>query len=216
MKRLIITLALVTLGFTSAQAQLLGGLKNLFKDAAEDIVEKVEEETGSSELAAGLGALLGEILPEAEVPGTWQYVDVAVEFVSDDALSQAGGSVAAETVEEKIAPMLTKIGIKPGAFSFTFNEDGTATTTLGKKTISGTWKYDKEQEVVTLGLNEKEYQMRMTVGAENINILFKADKLLELIKTLSSKSSNTTITAISAVTKAYSGMNLGFECERVE
>lgn len=216
MKRLIITLALVTLGFTSAQAQLLGGLKNLFKDAAEDIVEKVEEETGSSELAAGLGALLGEILPEAEVPGTWQYVDVAVEFVSDDALSQAGGSVAAETVEEKIAPMLTKIGIKPGAFSFTFNEDGSATTTLGKKTISGTWKYDKEQEVVTLGLNEKEYQMRMTVGAENINILFKADKLLELIKTLSSKSSNTTITAISAVTKAYSGMNLGFECERVE
>lgn len=216
MKRLIVTLAVVVMGFTSAHAQLLGGLKDLFKEAAEDVVEKVEEETGNSALADGLNALMGALVPETEIPGTWQYIDVAVEFESDDALTQAGGSVAAETVEKKIAPMLTKVGINPGAFSFTFAEDGTATTTLGKKTITGTWAYDKELEVVTLGLKEKEYKVRMTVSGENINILFEADKLLELIKTLSSKSSNTTVAAIATVTKAYNGMNIGFECEKVK
>jgi hypothetical protein len=217
MKKLFVTLALVVLGLGSAKAQFdLGSLASKLKDAAGDLVDKVGEETGSSELAAGLDALLGALLPETEIPGTWEYLDVAVEFESSDALTQAGGALAAETVEDKIAPMLSKLGIKPGAFRFTFNEDGTATTTVGKKTISGTWKYDKEKEIVTLGLKNKEFQMRMTVNGENINILFEANKLLELVKTISAKSSNATITAIGAVVKAYDGMNIGFECKKVK
>lgn len=217
MKKLFVTLALVVLGLGSAKAQFdLGSLASKLKDAAGDLVDKVGEETGSSELAAGLDALLGALLPETEIPGTWQYLDVAVEFESGDALTQAGGALAAETVEDKLAPMLTKLGIKPGAFSFTFNEDGTATTTVGKKTVKGTWSYDKKAEVVTLGLNKKEYKVRMTVSGDNINILFEADKLLDLVKTISSKSSNTTVAAIAAIVKTYDGMNIGFECEKIK
>lgn len=217
MKKLVLSLALVVLGLGSANAQFdLGSLAGKLKEAAGNLVDKVEEETGSSEIAAGLESLIGAFLPETEIPGTWEYLDVAVEFESSDALTQAGGALAAETVEDKIAPMLTKLGIKPGAFRFTFNEDGTATTTLGKKTISGTWKYDKEKEIVTLGLKNKEFQMRMTVNGENINILFEANKLLELVKTISAKSSNATITAIGAVVKAYDGMNIGFKCKKVK
>lgn len=217
MKKLVLSLALVVLGLGSANAQFdLGSLAGKLKEAAGNLVDKVEEETGSSEIAAGLESLIGAFLPETEIPGTWEYLDVAVEFESSDALTQAGGALAAETVEDKIAPMLTKLGIKPGAFRFTFNEDGSATTTLGKKTISGTWKYDKEKEIVTLGLKNKEFQMRMTVNGENINILFEANKLLDLVKTISAKSSNATITAIGAVVKAYDGMNIGFECKKVK
>jgi hypothetical protein len=217
MKKLVLSIVLVVLGLDSANAQFdLGSLAGKLKEAAGNLVDKVEEETGSSEIAAGLESLIGAFLPETEIPGTWEYLDVAVEFESSDALTQAGGVLAAETVEDKIAPMLTKLGIKPGAFRFTFNEDGTATTTVGKKTISGTWKYDKEKEIVTLGLKNKEFQMRMTVNGENINILFEANKLLELVKTISAKSSNATITAIGAVVKAYDGMNIGFECKKVK
>lgn len=217
MKRLIVTLSLIVLGMATTKAQFnLDGLKSMFKDAAEEITEKVEEETGSSELAAGLEALVNAILPATEIPGVWEYVDVAVEFESSDAITQAGGAIAAETVEGKIAPMLTKLGITPGAFSFTFNEDGTATTTVGKKTVSGTWKYDKKSEIVTLGLKNKEYQVRMVVSGENINILFAADKLLDLVKTISSKSNNKTLTTIATVANAYDGMNIGFECKKVK
>ncbi len=217
MKKLVLTIVLVVLGLGSANAQFdLGSLAGKLKEAAGNLVDKVEEETGSSEIAAGLESLIGAFLPETEIPGTWEYLDVAVEFESSDALTQAGGALAAETVEDKIAPMLTKLGIKPGAFRFTFNEDGTATTTVGKKTISGTWKYDKEKEIVTLGLKNKEFQMRMTVNGENINILFEANKLLDLVKTISAKSNNATITAIGAVVKAYDGMNIGFECKKVK
>ena len=91
-----------------------------------------------------------------------------------------------------------------------------AWTTLAKKTVKGTWKYDKENESVTLGLSGKEFTTRMTAGEKNINILFKADKLLELIKTVSSTSSNTTLATIGAIAKTYDGMNIGFECEKLQ
>ena len=191
----------------SAKAQFnLGSLLN----QAKDVVSEVAGDAMPEEVQQ----ILSVLLPEVEIPGTWSYVDVAVEFDSEDALTKAGGTVAAETVEAKIAPMLAKIGIQKGAFSFTFKEDGTVTTTLAKKEVSGTWKFDKEQEVVTLGIKGKEFTTRMTVVGDNINILFKADKLLELVKTISEKSSNTTLATIGAVAKAYDGMNIGFECEK--
>lgn len=213
MKKLCIVLSLLVMGSLSARAQFdLGSLLNKAKEVVSDVAGEATEEA----LPEGLQQLLGALLPEVEIPGTWSYVDVAVEFESEDALTNAGGKVAAETVEGKIAPMLAKVGIQKGAFSFTFNENGTLTTTLAQKSVSGTWKFDKEQEVVTLGIKGKEFTTRMVVCGDNICILFGADKLLELVKTISAKSSNTTLATIGAIVKAYDGMNIGFECEKIE
>ncbi len=216
MKKIITLLGMVLLGSLSAHAQFdLGSLFNKAKEAVSEVAGDAISDAAEEYLPEELQSLLGVLIPEVEIPGTWRYVDVAVEFDSEDAITKAGGKVAAETVEEKLAPMLTKVGIKPGAFTFTFEEDGKVTTTLAKKTVSGTWAFDKEQEVVTLGIAGKEFHTRMTINGENINILFKADKLLELIKTISAKSSNSTLATIGAVAKAYDGMNIGFECEKV-
>ena len=213
MKKLVVLLGVVLLGTLSMQAQFnLSSLLDKAKEAVSDVAGDVVDEYIPEEVQE----LLGIAIPEVEIPGTWSYVDVAVEFTSADALTNAGGKVAAQTVEEKLAPMLTKVGIKQGAFTFTFEEDGTLTTTLAKKTVKGTWKYDKENESVTLGLSGKEFTTRMTAGEKNINILFKADKLLELIKTVSSTSSNTTLATIGAIAKTYDGMNIGFECEKLQ
>ena len=215
MKRTILIFSLL-LCTISARAQFdLGSLLNKAKDAVSEVAGDTTSSAAEEALPEGLQKLLGALLPEVEIPGTWSYVDVAVEFESEDALTKAGGKVAAETVEGKIAPMLAKVGIQKGAFSFTFNEDGTVTTTLAQKTVSGTWKFDKEQEVVTLGIKGKEFTTRMVVCGDNICILFGADKLLELIKTISAKSSNTTLATIGAIAKAYDGMNIGFECEKI-
>lgn len=213
MKKLFIMLSLVVATTLSANAQLdLGALFGKVKEAATEAAGDAIDEVVPEEIQS----LLGIAIPELEIPGTWSYVDVAVEFESTDALTNAGGVVAAETVEQKLAPMLAKVGIKEGAFTFTFNEDGSVSTTLGKKNVKGTWKYDKKSESVTLGLSGKEFTTRMTESGDNINILFKADKLLELIKTLSSKSSNSTLVAVAAIAKSYDGMNIGFECEKIK
>lgn len=213
MKKTFILLGVMLLGSLSAHAQFdLGSLFNKAKEVVSDVAGNAIDEV----IPEDVQQLLGIALPEVEIPGTWSYVDVAVEFESADAITNAGGKVAAETVEDKLAPVLTKVGIKPGAFSFTFEEDGKVTTSLAQKSVSGTWKYDKEQELVTIGISGKEFHTRMTVNNQNINILFKADKLLELIKTISTKSSNATLATIGAIVKTYDGMNIGFECQKVQ
>lgn len=194
---------------TAASAQFnLGSLKNLAKQVAGDKIDEVVPES--------VQQLLGIAVKEVDIPGTWTYVKAAVEFESANALTAAGGTVAAETVEAKIEPYLAKIGIKEGLFSFTFGEDGTFSTKLGSKEVKGRWAYNKEAETVSLSLKDggKSFTTRMVVNVDNINILFKADSLLELLKSISNSSSNTTIAAIGAVVKSYDGMNIGFECKK--
>lgn len=213
MKRLMIVLGVMLLGIGSAKAQFdLGSLFGKVKEAAKEVAGDAVDEYIPEEVQQ----LLGIAVEELEIPGTWSYVDVAVEFESEDAITSAGGKLAAETVEEKLSPMLAKIGIKAGAFSFTFDQDGTVTTSLAKKTVKGNWTYNKENQTVTLGLGNKEFTTRMTESGEHINILFKADKLLELIKTVSAKSTNATLSAIGAIATTYDGMNIGFECEKIK
>ncbi len=210
MKKLIISVVMVVAMAATASAQFnLGSLKNIAKQVAGDKIDEVVPES--------VQQLLGIAVKEADIPGTWTYVKAAVEFESENALTAAGGTVAAETVETKIEPMLAKIGIKEGAFSFTFGEDGTFSTKLGSKEVKGKWAYDKKAETVSLSLKEggKSFTTRMVVSEQNINILFKADGLLELLKSVSSKSSNATIAAIGAVVKSYDGMNIGFECKKL-
>ena len=209
MKKLFITLVAMVGVATAASAQFnLGSLKNLAKQVAGDKIDEVVPES--------VQQLLGIAVKEVDIPGTWTYVKAAVEFESANALTAAGGTVAAETVEAKIEPYLAKIGIKEGLFSFTFGEDGTFSTKLGSKEVKGRWAYNKEAETVSLSLKEggKSFTTRMVVNVDNINILFKADSLLELLKSISNSSSNTTIAAIGAVVKSYDGMNIGFECKK--
>ena len=209
MKKLIVTVLAVVAVCTSASAQF--NLKNLF-NSVKEVATKAAEDVLPEEVKD----VLSVFIKEAEVPGTYVYQKPAVEFESENALTNAGGVVAAETVEGKLEPMFTKVGIKPGLFTITFAEDGSVSLVVGKKNLKGKWSYDKEAEKVHLSLKDggKDFATRMTVSHENINVLIKADGLLELIKTISESSSNATIASIGAVAKSYDGMNLGFEMTR--
>ena len=209
MKKIIVTLVAVVAVCASANAQLnLKGLLNSVKQVAGNAVEEV--------LPDEVKEVVGLFIKEAEVPGTYVYQKPAVEFASEDLLTNAGGVVAAESVEEKLTPMFAKVGIKEGLFTITFAEDGNVTMLVGKKTIKGKWSYDKEAEKVHLSLKDggKDFATRMTVSHESVCILVKADGLLELVKTISESSSNTTLATIGAVAKSYDGMNIGFEMTR--
>lgn len=211
MKKLIVTMLAVVAVCASASAQF--NLKNLFNSVKQAAAEAAEEV-----LPDEAKGVLGAFIKEAEVPGTYVYQKPAVEFESENALTDAGGIVAAETVEGKLEPMFAKVGIKPGLFTMTFAEDGNVSLLLGSKELKGKWSYDKEAKQIHLSLKEggKDFATRMTVSHENINILVKADGLLELIKTISESSTNTTIATIGTVAKSYDGMNIGFEMSRQE
>lgn len=106
--------ALFSLFASNSQAQSLKDLLN--KDNISKVVNAI---TGTPETI--------------DMTGTWTYSGSAVEFESDNLLMKAGGAAAATMAENKLNEQLSKVGIKEGQMSFTFNADSTFTSTVGKK-----------------------------------------------------------------------------------
>ena len=198
MKKYVLSLAVVSallLVTTNVQAQ---SWKDLFnKDNIEKVVNAV---TGNQTI---------------DMTGTWTYSGSAIEFESDNLLQKAGGAAAAAVAEKKLDEQLAKVGIKDGQVGFTFNADSTFTSTVGKRTMTGTYSYDATDKVVhlryfkLLNMNAK-----VNCTSTNMDLLFNSDKLLKLIAFISSKSSSTTLKTISSLADSYDGMMLGFALKK--
>ena len=81
--------------------------------------------------------------------GTWKYADPDCKFSSDNFLATAGGELAAKKVEEQMGGILEKIGFKDGA-TYVFNADGTYTSTIQGRSMSGTYSYNADTKELVL------------------------------------------------------------------
>ncbi len=193
MKKFVIVAALIALGAgTSVQAQ---DLKSFLNNVAEKVVSEVTTSQSS-------------------IVGTWHYSAPAMRLESEDDLANILGEVASASsvVEEKLDPIYKKIGLDKCVF--TFNEDGTYKTEMGQIKTSGTYSFDAENKTITmktkLGMS---VTARATTAGPSMTLLFKADKLLSAIKTITGYigSTNSESSSISSLVKNYDGMSLGFE-----
>lgn len=196
MKRNILSLAFMTvflLTATNSQAQSWADLFN--KDNISKVVNAI---TGN---AASI-----------DMTGTWSYKGSAVEFESENLLMKAGGSAAATMAENKLDEQLSKIGIKDGQMSFTFNADSTFVSTVGKKTLKGTYSYNPTTKEVDLKyLRLLNLHAKVNCTSNSMELLFNSDKLLKLMAFIGSKSSSTALKTVSSLAESYDGMMLGFE-----
>ena len=150
-----------------------------------------------------------------QMTGTWTFTGSALEFESDNLLQQAGGTLAASAVEKKLDEQLNKIGIKPGELSFTFNTDSTFVATIGSKPLNGTYSYDTSTQKVNLKLAKiVGLSAKVNCTSNQMNLLFNADKLLQLLTFLSCKSNNNTLKSIGSLAESYDGMLVGLGLEK--
>ena len=172
-------------------------LKDLFsKDNIKDVVENV---TG-----------LDLSKDEAVITGTWQFSGTAVELESKDILKKAAAKLADETI--------ARIGITPGLFAFTFNEDKSFIVGFKKKEIKGTYTLsdDKKKLTLTFGRFTKLGTMEVItdLGSKELDLMFKADNLLELLGKITSEGNSDSMKALSTLVGAYEGINLGLELSK--
>lgn len=195
MKKNILIIALVTvfsLVATNSQAQSLKDLLN--KDNISKVVNAL---TGNEE--------------KIDITGTWTYTGSAVEFESDNLLMKAGGTAAATMAENKLNEQLSKVGIREGQMSFTFNADSTFTSTVGKKKLSGTYSYNPSTKEVDLKyLRLLNLHAKINCTSNSMDLLFNSDKLLKLMSFIGSKSNSTALKTVSSLADSYDGMMLGF------
>ena len=216
MKRFILPLLLF--GFSivaSAQLNVLGKLTGALKSNTTSSSSK--DDALTSGISSLLGFLLGNsTLSANDVQGTWNYQGIDCVFETENYLLKAGGEIAATKVEEKIDETLTKLDVKKGTLSFTFNQDKTFTINVKGRTVKGTYALDMEKKCVTLTyLNGVATITPVIVkSGKTLSLLYDADKFFNFLVTISATSKNTTVSTISKFLSSYDGMLIGMELQQ--
>ena len=206
MKRIITTIIMVGIFCLAGQTASAQSLTDLLKNVTDNEAVKnvVENVTGTT-------------LP-VDVKGTWTYSGTAVKFESDDILKSTAASLAASQVEDKLDQYVAKIGIKAGTFSFTFKEDNTFTATVKSKSFNGTYTLSEDYKTISLQFGKtiglKPFTAAVSATSSQLDLLFQADKLLELLGKLTSSSSNSTLKTVGTLVNQYDGMKLGLELKK--
>ena len=151
----------------------------------------------------------------SSIIGTWTYSGPECQFESENLLAKAGREMAAKEVEEKMIAVYNKVGMNN--IRYTFNEDGTYSYQMKKRTVTGSYVFDDAAKTITmtgkLGLKTVAY---VTVTGNDMSMVFKADKLMSILKTITGAASkvNSTAATINSVAEAYDGLMLGFELKK--
>ncbi len=152
---------------------------------------------------------------EVSIIGTWNYVAPDCQFESDNFLTKAGGEVGAAKVEEELKSIYAKVGADK--CQYTFNEDGTYTSTFGKRTITGTYTFDSEAKTIEMkGKLGIKTTAHVAVMGNSMSLVFNADKLMGILKTVTGAASkiNSTASTLNGVINQFDGMRLGFELKK--
>ena len=191
--KFVLALALLCMCSSSIQAQ-----------SVKDIIEGV------------VNTVVGDKATNAKsIKGTWKYSQPACEFESESFLSKAGGAAVTNKIKKRVAPVMKSLGIN-GIVS-TFDGEGNYTTKIKKQTIHGTYTFNSKEKTITFKPKfGKEYTAHVSVQGKEMTLVFNADKLMTILKSISNTTAtqSTTAATINALLKSYNGMRLGFKLKK--
>ena len=180
-----------------------------------DILEKAANNSTVTEIVE---KVTGVNISKGDIKGTWNYTGSAVKLESEDILKSAAAGAAATQIEKKLDEYLAKAGLKTGTFSFTFNEDNTFATTVKGKSFNGTYTLSEDGKTIELKYGKTLGSTGITaaaqINASTFELLFKADKLLDLIGKLTANTNNTTLKTIGTLAGQYDGLKIGLELQK--
>lgn len=172
--------------------------------------------------ASALGSVLTNLLggssavTASDLQGTWTYRKADCVFETQNLLLKAGGEMAAAKIESQLESQLGKVGINPGACSFTFNSDGTYVATIGQYNLTGNYTLNTKSNTLTMtylaGIGRISPKVVKT-GA-SISLLFEGDKLLSMVQKVGKLSSNSTVNSLSTLINSYDGMLVGMQLSK--
>lgn len=169
---------------------------------------------GSNALGGLLDLVVGSVkLSQADIIGTWSYVEPACAFTSENLLAKAGGSVAAKTVNEKLLPVYKSLHISSGNTQLTFRENGQFTGKIGGFPMSGTYTFDAANGLVKMK-SLTTFTAHLTRSTHGMNFTFESKKILTLLQTVSALSGNTSLSTIGDISKQFNGVRLGFAMKK--
>lgn len=206
----------------NAPAQNLGDLLRGLTGGKDSTATATQENAGSTDgggILGALGSTLGNIIATdkfkaEDLVGTWNYKAPAVAFQSENILKKAGGAAAATTIENKLAPYYSKLGLT--RTTITVDQDLNFTMKFGVVTLSGTVSKDENNHLVfAFSAFGKVSLGKMTASAtkvgDTLNLTFDATKLIQLLTKVAGVIHNQTLDGITKLLSSYDGIYMGFK-----
>ena len=208
MKKFFSVLALAAVVAVSANAQsnlggLLGNLGNL-----------------GNVLTNAAGAIYSG---PVSLNGTYSYNGIAVSVTSSEGgiISNLAGSAVTSGIESKADEYLAKIGVKPGAMTWTFNNtDNTFTLNVGGISIPGKYKVGDGEKTVTLTFGKSFQFLDMPGTLESTmsgaRMTFTSAKAMAFFKKLAGalSQSSSQISSIAKLADGYDNYRIGFKLSK--
>ncbi len=205
MKKFFSVLALAAVVAVSANAQsnlggILGNLGNVLTNAA--------------------GAIYSG---PVSLNGTYSYNGIAVSVTSSEGgiISNLAGSAVTSGIESKADEYLAKIGVKPGAMTWTFNNtDNTFTLNVGGISIPGKYKVGDGEKTVTLTFGKSFQFLDMPGTLESTmsgaRMTFTSAKAVAFFKKLAGalSQSSSQIASIAKLADGYDNYRIGFKLSK--
>ena len=187
-----------------------------------------------SNLGGILGNLgnLGNVLTNAagaiysgpvSLNGTYSYNGIAVSVTSSEGgiISNLAGSAVTSGIESKADEYLAKIGVKPGAMTWTFNNtDNTFTLNVGGISIPGKYKVGDGEKTVTLTFGKSFQFLDMPGTLESTmsgaRITFTSAKAMAFFKKLAGalSQSSSQLSSIAKLADGYDNYRIGFKLSK--
>lgn len=167
-----------------------------------------------------MGSIFQNLIGTAKVEnsslkGDWTYESPAVVFESSNLLKKAGGSLMTNTAEKTLQKYLAKIGFEEGKVDISFDGDSTYTMTIGSRNSTGTYTVqDNEITLKRKGLLSRPVTANLALKGNEMQITFKADKLLDFLTNITTMTGNSTLNMIGNIASGYDGMQLGFQFKK--
>ena len=178
----------------------------------DDFLKVATEKVGDVLTGKGSGSAF-------DIKGNWKYQGVAIGASSNNVLANVAATASVGTVENKVNELLAKAGIKAGAATLSFKEDGSFTLTAQKVNIPGTWT--KEGDKITLNFAKLfTFKLVGTIKTTEYgcDLLFDSGKFLDFVKkviaAVGTKVNNSTINTVQQALANIDDLKLGFKLKK--
>lgn len=177
--------------------------------------------SSSNTTTSAIGGLLDGIfttsnLEVKDLGGEWTVEGSAVQFQSEDFLKKAGGAAAAGVIEGKLDPYYKKFGLTGAVI--TIQVDGSFTLKMAKGTLKGTITKKSDGNfnfaVNVLGQPIAGMTAYVSKSPTELNLMFDANKLLNLLTMVAKFTGSSTGTTLSGILGSYDGMCVGFKTKK--
>lgn len=157
----------------------------------------------------------------ADLNGTWDYQNPAINFKSDNALNKIGGTAASVALVNKLKPYYEQIGLN--TLSVTFDAEANFTMKIKGVQLKGAVTKDDENGNLTFNFNafNKIPLGKVSAKAEKsatgvLSLTFDVSRLVTIVDKVSSVAKISSVQSLVKLLQSYEGIYVGAQLKKVK